>query len=355
MFGNRRNPGWFEVYLKIETNTKNLDVGTLLKQRANWDKTKDKLRVTIEISNNVVVYSDDPTKPALTILKNDFRDYDRITILIKNGAKILGAGGAAGIGGSSKDSAASNGGRGGTALYAQRSVVVFNHGEVYGGGGGGGGGGGHTATTGGTYTWVQNPCRTFDCLTYSTEQQCTETKKVKGSCAKKDKKGKCKKWNEEERCTKHKTKYKYNTVRKCYVPGIACENWGNKINCYTKGKDDKPNNTSHQVADCFSKEYSGGTSTNYRGGNGGNGSGFNTPFSSGQTAANSSYGGKGGSGGNWGESGSDGTDGSTLTKKGLGGLPGSYATDHVIFRGESTGRTAGSKTIIRTLIPSLPR
>lgn len=142
MFGKGREPGWREVYLTVtETDdTENLRLGTFIKEKTGWDKnSKDKLRAIVEITSNVIVYSDEPSIPALNINAEDFRSFDQLFVIVKENAKIYGAAGAPGVGAFN----GADGGKGGDAVFADRPVRLINHGKIYGGGGGGGGGGGH--------------------------------------------------------------------------------------------------------------------------------------------------------------------------------------------------------------------
>jgi hypothetical protein len=159
MFGKGREPGWREVYLTVTENddTENLRLGTFIKEKTGWDKnSKDKLRAIIEIAPNVIVYSDEPFIPALSINAEDFRSYDQLFVIVKENARIYGAAGAPGVGGGivtfvdkkpQLQINGADGGRGGTAVFASRPVRLVNHGKIYGGGGGGGGGGGHQTTS----------------------------------------------------------------------------------------------------------------------------------------------------------------------------------------------------------------
>ncbi|MEE4381056.1 MAG: hypothetical protein V2J02_03590, partial [Pseudomonadales bacterium] len=92
--------------------------------------------VPVVIDPNVQVFSTDPFVPALTV--GNWPAGVNITLTVRTGAYVVGAGGAGG------DVTNDNGGTGqsgGTGLFTRYAITVENEGTIAGGGGGGGAGG----------------------------------------------------------------------------------------------------------------------------------------------------------------------------------------------------------------------
>ena len=97
--------------------------------------------IPFTIKSGVTIGSDSPDSPALTL--GEWPEGVTLFLRIEAGAKVIGAGGAGGDGGSSSVFWIGRpGGMGGTALLVDRAIEIENLGSIYGGGGGGGGGGG---------------------------------------------------------------------------------------------------------------------------------------------------------------------------------------------------------------------
>jgi hypothetical protein len=96
--------------------------------------------IPVVIDPGVQVYSTSTSSPALDIGSWPEGGVN-ITLTIRTGAVITGAGGGGGAGGTAGGGNGSAGSAGGTALYTRQDVTVANSGTIQGGGGGGGGGG----------------------------------------------------------------------------------------------------------------------------------------------------------------------------------------------------------------------
>jgi hypothetical protein len=153
-----RFSSWYTVIIDLTTRS-NVNIYNLITSNSQWTNNSKKLRAFITIPNGNTIHSTSASIPAITI-PNQFRYYDRITIV--NNGTIVGASGVGGAGGIGRTSPnGSAGGVGGTALLIQNNIFLENNGLVTGGGGGGGGGAGFYYTTQGSA--VKSCCDASNC------------------------------------------------------------------------------------------------------------------------------------------------------------------------------------------------